>query len=275
MRSLLALALALFSLVLPAALRAEEPGFAAAEMMHATGLDEIFTQFGPSIAAAPSLQGITGDATFLRHWEAAALSIFEPKTLTRRLAEQVEGQFSAEDQAGLRAFFHSDFGIDVTALEREIALLDPEQQEIILAEGAELAAAAEQARLQRYDEIARLVGADISASLVGQSVRAMLLGMSLAGRHGDIEVPWDEIDAQVEAMMPQLLGDVADSQRAMIAYAYRDLSDADLDTYIGFLGTASGQALLCRGDDRHQRHRHRAHDGLRPDFAKRMRSVSI
>jgi hypothetical protein len=79
--------------------------------------------------------------------------------------------------------------------------------------------------------------------MVGQSVRAMLLGMAVSHQHGDIEVPWSEIDAQVTAMMPDLQARVSASQRALMAYAYRDLSDGDLDRYISFLETPAAQKL--------------------------------
>jgi hypothetical protein len=95
------------------------------------------------------------------------------------------------------------------------------------------------------DDLVQLVGAEISASMVGQSVRAMLVGMSVSHQQGNIEVPWSEIDAQVQAMMPALIEDVSRTQRAMMAYAYRNLSDDDLGRYIAFLRTAPAQKFYA------------------------------
>jgi hypothetical protein len=100
-------------------------------------------------------------------------------------------------------------------------------------------------RSTQLDDLMELMSAEISGVMAGQSMRALLLGMSVSHQRGDIEVPWQEIDAQVEAMMPSLIADHTRAQRAMMAYAYRGLSDDDLDRYIEFLRTAPAQKLYA------------------------------
>jgi hypothetical protein len=249
--------------------------FPIAEMMQATGLDEVFTQFGPTIAASAREQEITSDKVFLRHWEATALSVFDARLLRQQLAEALDGRFSLAEQEVLGGFFRSDFGRRITALERTVALLDPAEQERAIAKGHLLADAAGPGRAGQLDTLMRLVSTEISATMVGQSVRAMLMGMAVSHQRGDVTVPWSEIDAQVTAMMPDLQARVAAGQRAIMAYAYRDLGDGELDRYIAFLRTPAAQrfylvAAIAVG--------HVVTDGMSAfgeAFAARMASVEI
>ncbi|MDB5539505.1 MAG: hypothetical protein JWQ89_1232 [Devosia sp.] len=248
-RSLAALALALAPLALPLAdarpAYAQSQQIAVGELMRATALDVVFSQFAATIAASARTEEISSDEIFLKHWEATATTVFDAVALHHRLAQALEGKFTGDEQAVLGAFFHSDFGKRMTVLERDAALLDPAAQAVAIARGQELVAGASVIRQTQIDSLMELVSAEISAAMVGQSVRALLLGLSVSHQQGDIAVPWQEIDTQVEAMMPGLLADVGRTQRAMMAYAYRGLSDADLDRYIAFLRTPPAQKFYA------------------------------
>ena len=221
--------------------QAQSQQIAVAELMRATALDVVFTQFAATIAASARAEEISSDEIFLKHWEATANSVFDAKDLHRRLALALEGKFSADEQLVLGEFFHSEFGQRMTVLERDAALLEPTAQVAAIAEGQELVTTASVIRQTQIDALME----QVSAEMVGQSVRALLLGLSVSHQQGDIAVPWQEIDTQVEAMMPGLLADVGRTQRAMMAYAYRDLTDADLDQYIEFLRTPAAQKFYA------------------------------
>lgn len=224
---------------------AQSQQIAVAELMRATALDEVFTQFAATIAASARAEEISNDEIFLKHWEATATAVFDAGDLHQRLAKALEGKFSADEQVVLGAFFHSEFGKRMTVLERDAARLEPAAQIAAIAEGQELVAAASVIRQTQIDALMELVSAEISAAMVGQSVRALLLGLSVSHQQGEVTVPWQEIDTQVEAMMPGLLADVGRTQRAMMAYVYRDLTDADLDRYIEFLRTPAAQKFYA------------------------------
>jgi len=162
-----------------------------------------------------------------------------------RLARALEGKFSFDEQQTLAAFFRSGFGQRMTGLERDAALLGPAAQTQAISRGEAILAAAPVIRSTQIDQLMELVSAEISAAMVGQSLRALLLGLSVSHQHGQIAVPWEEIDTQVKAMMPDLLTNIGKTQRAMMAYAYRDLSDDELDRYIGFLRTAAAQKFYA------------------------------
>jgi hypothetical protein len=72
-----------------------------------------------------------------------------------------------------------------------------------------------------------------------------MVSMALSGGNGDIEVPWDEIDAQVAGMLPGLEREVAATQRAIMAYAYRDLTDDEVETYLQFLRTEASKKFYA------------------------------
>lgn len=248
-RSLAVLALIAVPIALPdAAVRpaiAQGEETAVAELMRATALDVVFSQFAATIAATARTEEISNDAIFLKHWEATANSVFDARTLHERLARALEGKFSFDEQQTLAAFFRSGFGQRMTGLERGAALLGPAAQTQAISRGEAILAAAPVIRSTQIDQLMELVSAEISAAMVGQSLRALLLGLSVSHQHGQIAVPWEEIDTQVKAMMPDLLTNIGKTQRAMMAYAYRDLSDDELDRYIGFLRTPAAQKFYA------------------------------
>jgi hypothetical protein len=92
-------------------------------------------------------------------------------------------------------------------------------------------------RSVQIDEILELVSAEVGRAMLGQAMRAMLMSMSVAGATGDIVVPWEEIDAQLAQILPGVEAEVAMTQRAIMAYAYQDISDQDMETYLVFLRT--------------------------------------
>lgn len=255
--------------------QAQSQQIAVAELMRATALDQVFTQFAATIAASARAEEISNDEIFLKHWEATANAVFDAKDLHRRLALALEGKFSADEQTVLGEFFHSEFGERMTLLERDAALLEPTAQVAAIAQGQELVTSASVIRQTQIDALMELVSAEISAAMVGQSVRALLLGLSVSHQQGDIAVPWQEIDTQVEAMMPGLLADVGRTQRAMMAYAYRDLSDDDLDRYIVFLRTPAAQKFYAIAAYAVGRIVADSMSAFGEAFAARMKSVNV
>jgi hypothetical protein len=213
--------------------------------MRATALDVVFSQFAATIASSARTEEISNDEIFLKHWEATAATVFDANRLHERLARALDGKFSSDEESVLVEFFHSDFGRQMTELERAAAQLGPTAQMAAIARGEQLIARASVIRATQIDRLMELVSAEISAAMVGQSERALLLGLSVSHQQGHIAVPWEDIDTQVAAMMPGLLADVDRTQRAMMAYAYRNLSDDELDRYVEFLRTPAAQKFYA------------------------------
>ena len=249
-RSLVVVALLAVSVVagpatLPAAAQTA-PALSTDELMRATALDEIFSQFGASIEAAPAEQGVPFGGPMQAAWTAAVREVFDAGRMHDTLAAALEDKFSDEDYAAYAEFFGSDFGIKVSSIEREVTVLPPEGQLAARDAGISLAAASEGTRRsEQVEEMLQLVSADIATSMIRQSVRGMLIGMSMNGQQGDIEVPWEEIDAHLSAIMPDIEADVALTQRAMMYFAYNDLTEAELDTYLDFLRTDAARKFYA------------------------------
>lgn len=214
------------------------PAMSTEELMRATALDEVFSQFGPTMEASPRDQGVPMPAHMMAAWGEAAREVFETRTMQHDLTRLLEDKFTPEDFDAFTGFFHSEFGERVTGIERSVTTLAPDAQLDARNDGIALAGAAEGSpRAAQIDEMLELVSAEISNAMIRQSMRGMLLGMYVNSAQGDIEVPWDEIDTHLDLIMPGIQADVALTQRAMMFYAYRDLDDADLDRYLAFLRT--------------------------------------
>lgn len=247
LRSLIVSAfLALGSLAGAATLPAQAqpaPAISTDELMRATSLDEVFTQFGPGIETAPTQQGAVFAPAMQAAWVAAAREVFQPAPMHAALARALDDKFDTADYAAFAGFFSSDFGVRIIDIERGVTTLPPDAQLAARDAGIELSTAAGPRRSDQIDEMLQLVNADVATAMIRQSVRGMLMGMAINGQQGDIEVPWEEIDAHLNAIMPDIEADVALTQRAMMFYAYRELTDTELDTYLDFLRTGSAQKL--------------------------------
>jgi hypothetical protein len=224
---------------------APETAMTIEELMRATALDELFSQFGASIHGAPDEQGLPMPTGMRDAWTVAVRQTFDADQMHAEFASLLEGDFTPDELAAYADFYGSDFGIRVTEVERAVTLLPPDQQLAAQSKGLALAAAADDRRNAQIDEMLELVHAELTTDIVAQSVRGMLIGMSLTDQQGDIEVPWEEIDAQLEAIMPGIADEIAVTQRAIVFYAYENLSEADLDEYLLFLRTMPAQKLYA------------------------------
>jgi hypothetical protein len=233
------------ALPVPALAQAQAYAISTAELMKATGLDQVFSQFGAAIETAPREQAVPFNAAMNGVWVEATREIFGADAMHRELAGALDDKFEPEDYQVYADFFRSDFGTMVTGVERAVTVLTPTEQLAARNEGEAIAARATSRRQDQIDEMLRLVSADISTQMVKQSIRGMMIGMSVTGQHGDISVPWEEIDAQLDIIMPGIEADIGATQRAMMFYAYRDFSDDDLDSYLTFLRTGAAQKLYA------------------------------
>lgn len=231
----------------PTATFAEDAAYAmsTAELMKATALDEVFTQFGATIEQTPREQAVPFNATMNGAWIEASREVFSADRMHGRLARALDDKFSHEDYEVYAAFYASPFGERVSAAERAATELTPREQTAAHERGLLLAADASQRRHEQVEEMLKLVSADLSAAMVRQSVRGVLIGMSVTAQQGDIQVPWEEIELQLDAIMPGLEADIAETQRAMMFFAYDKFSEADLDTYLEFLRTDAAQKFYA------------------------------
>jgi len=208
------------------------------ELMQATALDQLFSTFAETIAASPEQQGMPLPDGFAETWKATAFAVFKADAMHDALAKAFADRFDDAELSELAIFYRSDFGKHVSEIEAAIQAMGVEEQLAARDEGFAILddADPDSRRIKQIDEIMVLVSADVGRTMLGQAMRAMMVSMAMAAS-GDIEVPWDEIDAQLATMLPGLEQEVEATQRALMAYAYDALSDDELDRYIEFLLT--------------------------------------
>lgn len=220
--------------VAPAAVEVA-PAAVSADIMRSMGLDRLFVQFGRSIAAGPRRQGVT-DEHFLAAWEPVTRELFARDELNARLLRMLDRRLETAELARVQEFLTSPFGSRVTRLEQQAQAIPGEQQIAAIARGQILYLQAGANRQALLEQLLELSGAEITFSVLGESLRGMAIGMHLMSR-GDLDIPWDEIDALVETRLAGMRQSLAEASRGALALTYAELSDDELADYVGFLGS--------------------------------------
>lgn len=205
----------------------------AAEVLQGFGFDALFVAFGETLALAPRRQGVT-DARFLAAWESAASTAFAGTDLTTRLETSLLQELAASELTMIGDFLASPLGSRIGRLERRSQAIAPEAQIAAIAKGRTLYITGSENRRAQLDELLGLAGADMTFAMLGESIRGMALGLHLAA-HGELELPWDEIDQGVQRQLAGLHESLAEASRGAVALTYAELSEAELETYLAFL----------------------------------------
>lgn len=245
LRLILPLVLALAPVIVPVIATAQVSPARVAGLVEAMGLPEVVEimhqeglRYGGTIEDQ-MFPGGGGPA-----WRAAVTAAYDPvamdKVLRARMAETLPEAVVADSEA----FFGSDRGRRIIALEVSArrALLDPGVE-------AEARAAAEAMRMDggpRVDLVGRFADAN---QLVDQNV-AGALNANLAfyqgldrGRAFADGMTEAEMLAEVWGQEPEVRTDTEAWVYSYLLLAYAPLSDEDLEAYIAFSETEAGQAL--------------------------------
>jgi len=176
-------------------------------------------------------------------WHALSERIYAPGRLRQLFAGAFAGRMSEDELAAAGAFFNSDLGRRVVELELAArrALLDPDIEQASRDNLAEMAAdaAPRLALVRRFVEVNDLVESNVVGTMNAQFAFLMGLG-STPGPAGAM----DETRALAEVWSQEdsIRRETRDWLLAYLAMAYQPLSDAELESYIAFSGTAAGRA---------------------------------
>src|SRR5690606_32297253 len=151
-----------------------------------------------------------------------------------RLVRMLERGLEAAELARVRDFLNSPFGSRVTRLEQQAQAIGSEQQIAAIARGQVLYLQADAGRRALLEQLLELSGAELAFAVLGESLRGLAVGMHLVA-HGDLDVPWEEIDALVEARLVGMRQSLAEASRGALALTYAELSDDELADYVAFL----------------------------------------
>jgi hypothetical protein len=260
MAFLRALAIALISLSVAGAVGAERVAYTQTEpsriptssdLIRTIGLDNVFVQFGRSIAGSPRQHGIA-DPRFLDAWEASALQVFGDSKLNARLEASLAQTLNSDELLRIEGFLASPFGQRLTRLEQATQAIAADHQVAALAKGQRLYWAVSERRKTQLEELLSLSGAEMTFAVIGESLRGMALGLKLSAG-GDIETPWEEIDNSVKLQLAGMKQSLSEAAHAALAYTYNELTDTELENYLVFLRTPAARkfydtATLAVGD---------------------------
>jgi hypothetical protein len=206
---------------------------AAAAVVRSMGLDRLFVQFGRNMALSPQRHGIT-DGGFLEAWKSVTSDTFARDELNARLLSVLSRGLGQEELDGISAFLDSPFGSRVNRLEQEAQTLPADQHIAAIARGQALYLQSSRMRQAQLDALLELSGAEVTFAMLGESLRGMAIGLHLAA-HGDLDIPWEEIDSSVGARLAGMRQSLAEASRGALALTYAELTDAELATYLEFL----------------------------------------
>lgn len=228
-RSLLAaslLALALFAA--PAVRAGESEDLTEIEAL--TGLNHIFDDMSGGLATGA--QGVFADQRYLAAWQGALKEAFVPAAMRDEMFKVFPSALSDADRAALLDFYRSDFGRRISGLESDGASADP----MTTTAAAQVAfAAASPERKALIDDLLKAVNSDAAKHMFVESLRSMVMAAVLASTKGNGAIPWDKINAQVDHMSPAMLEALDTEMQQRSLYIYRDLTDAEIRSYIDFL----------------------------------------
>jgi len=251
------------------------PASAIAGIVRDAAISDALDTFGDSVRDMARGGELSANRMFLQHWELTANEVFAPDRLSAGLISSIDDGLTDEDENALATFYASPLGQKVSRLERASHELSPAETERALAAGRDTLASASPERLRALDRAIALGGPEIGAKLACQALRVMLLGLSLAGQEGEIDLPWADVDAQVEATAPGMVAQYQRDSRAVAAYLYGALDDAELSDYVAMLEKPAMRHLYGASATALDTLIQRAVKTFGAELAVRLRSVSI
>ncbi len=214
--------------------------FPVQTMMAETGLSDVMDEFGSTVR--DSIDGKDGptDKAFIANWKAVAGRMFDPAGLNAALAEKMAAnRLSTSDQNEIKAFYESALGRRITELDVNSSRMSAEQQDALYEEGKQLLPTLPPERAALYEEYWRVASAPTLA-ISRQLFKAQVIEQVVTTQHA-ADIPWYAVEDAMDRLMPKMLPAIKDSTVFGNARIYRELSDAELATYITFLKSPAAQ----------------------------------
>lgn len=225
----------------PAALAAEPSRGEA--MLRLLGFDAAISSFVEEVKSTDT--GLeSDDPEFDAARDAIAERIFRPDVLFAAVAARVDDKFDDAEYDALEAYFSQGVGLRVTEAEKYAQ--SPEND----AERAEKTPAIIEDLLannpERLDQIEQMIEAmDVVGSGTAMAMNlgyAMISGMASTGKMPG-GLTDDQILMMLNARRDQIEAEVFNNTVLSAAFTYRDISNADMADYLGFLQSDLGRKL--------------------------------
>lgn len=175
-------------------------------------------------------------------WQEMVTLIYDSAWMEAATIAGLRAELAGEDVAAMTAYFTSEPGRTIAALEisaRE-ALLDEAVEEAASEAAAEGSDTPRMALIRRYIEANDLVENNVSGAL--NANYAFYAGLTEGGAF-DETLTESEILTQVWAQEPQIRQSTTDWVESFLFLAYAPLGEAQLEDYIAFSQSPTGQAM--------------------------------
>jgi hypothetical protein len=177
-------------------------------------------------------------------WTGVVAAIYDPDHLESEILDTLARTLEGEDTAEILAFFESEPGRSLTALElaaREAMVDDEVEQEAKEAAAVAMAEASPRLDLlRRYAEASDLIEMNVAGTM--NTNLAYFTGL-LDGGGLEGDVTESEVLADVWAQEPRIRADTEEWVYSFLLLAYEPASDADIEALIAFSESEAGRAL--------------------------------
>ncbi|MCP5071724.1 MAG: hypothetical protein GY947_00305 [Rhodobacteraceae bacterium] len=213
------------------------------EVLELIGFDHAVAFTHRSIKSAGQRAG-GENADFQRAWDEAAEDVFSIDKVFELLVQTNAESFSEADYDELMLYFSDGLGRRVTDLEN--AAQSVEGQAEMADIGMKLVAKLFDENPERLRQIKSMNDElDTEENAVAAAMNfgyALMVGMTSA-QGKPSEMTDEEILNQLRQQEPALRSRIRESLMLSTAYTYRDLTNEDMDAYIGFLQSPVGRKL--------------------------------
>lgn len=215
----------------------------AEDLLQKSGLVSQLAQIEPSLQLAinvnPDVAGKLTEAQ-LASLRAAFATAYGPAKLATEAKVQLAAEMSPEVAKDALAWLGSDVGQRIAALEDAAGQFDGVNERAQAA--ADRFKRLPERRIQRYVQLAK-------ATMAGEGAATVAIDTTLAGARAVAALSSDAPEQSLSKIKADLEANRADMARGLeeqfivlFAGAYETLQDSELDQYIAFSGSASGQA---------------------------------
>ncbi|WP_300513963.1 DUF2059 domain-containing protein [Aliiroseovarius sp.] len=212
------------------------------EFLEVTGFDVAIASMQQGAMAGPALAGATPDE-FGADWTRLAELIFDPDSMIDRAVDMMEAVMPDELIDHGIAFYGSELGQRLVAVENMSHMEDPE----VKAEGGDaliaMLSADDPARLEQLRDLSRATGS--SDTSIRAIIEVQLRYLVAASRAGIIRLRVDETELRLmlQSQIDPMRTEVEKGAVRSAAWAYRDISTEDLKTYTQALEDPSMRAV--------------------------------
>lgn len=199
-----------------------------------TGFDVAIESIQLGAMAGPALTGEDPDV-FGRQWQELAEEVFEPKSMLDDAIEMLSAVLPQDVLDHGMAFYESPLGQRLVEVENESHMTE---DEVKYSEGADIVAElldSGDLRVQVYKAMGDAIGSTDTAirSLIEIQVRYLLAAMAAGA--SELEMNENDLRGILQSQTDIMRDGIEENSLVANAYAYRDVSEADLIDYLSAL----------------------------------------